>query len=63
MKNMLQWWCEEYDLLPRSRVLEKEHLVYDNLTNMTLHIKYAFSNKKLLAAFLDVFGAVVNVNS
>lgn len=64
LKNKLQWWIEFENILPKSQTgFRKGQSTTDNLTNLTLNVEDAFSNKKdLLAAFLDVQGAFDNVN-
>lgn len=47
IKNRLQWWRGEYDLLPKSQAgLRDGKSCLDNPTNLTLEIKDAYSNKK-----------------
>ncbi|XP_058805042.1 uncharacterized protein LOC131672100 [Phymastichus coffea] len=63
VKNRLQWWAEQNNLLPVSQHgFRKGHSCSDNLSNLTLKVEEAFVEKKeVLAAFLDVRGAFDNV--
>lgn len=64
IKNRLQWWAESRNLLPSSQFgFRKGKSCLDNITNLTLKVDEAFSQKKeVLAAFLDVQGAFDNVS-
>lgn len=64
IKNLLQWWCEFNELLPKSQTgFRKGKSCVDNLTNLALSVNETLmKDKSLLAAFLDVCGAFDNVN-
>ena len=63
VKNRLQWWAENNNLIPNSQTgFRKGMSCLNNLTNLNIKIKESFSEKKeLLAAFLDVKGAFDSV--
>ena len=65
VKNRLQWWAEQNNLLPLSQHgFRKGHSCVGNLTHITLKIEEAFLEKKeVLAAYLDIRGAFDNVNA
>lgn len=59
VKNRVQWWAKTNNMIPSSQTgFRKGMSCSNNLTNLNIKIKEAFSEKKeLLAAFLDVKGA------
>lgn len=65
IKNRLQWWCEFYEILPKTQSgFRTGKSCIDNLTNLTVQTTQALAEiQHLLAAFLDVSGAFDNVNS
>ena len=65
LKLRIEWWLEFNNLIhPSQTGFRKGRSCLDNLTNLSLFIQEGFANKKdTLAAFLDVKGAFLNVNS
>ena len=65
LKNRLEWWTERNNILPKTQTgFRKGQSTIDNLTNLSLNVDEAFSNKKhLLAAFFDVSSAFDNVST
>ena len=63
LKNRLQWWCENHNLIPKSQTgFRRGQSCVDNLCNLTTSIEEGLQIKKdTLAAFLDVQGAFDNV--
>lgn len=63
VKNRLQWWVETQNIIPSSQCgFRKGKSCIDNLSNLTLKVDQAFSEKNhVLAVFLDVQGAFDNV--